>query len=131
MDTTPGLFALALSISLWNCQPKRGTQSMTVTASAYTMRASETKKANIGLAAWGDQLKPGMKAIAVSRDLIKKGLGHKAEVRIEGLKGVYVVRDKMNRRWTKKIDIFMGTDVEAAKSWGVRKVVIHWTPPAL
>jgi len=101
---------------------------MEVTATAYTMRAVETKEGNIGLAAWGDQLEPGMKAIAVSRDLIDEGLGHEAEVRIEGLDGTYVVRDKMNERWEKKIDIFMGTDVERAKEWGKRKVMIHWDP---
>ena len=102
---------------------------MEVTATAYTMRESETKKGNVGLAAWGDQLEPGMKAIAVSRDLIEEGLGHGTEVRIDGLDGVYIVRDKMNKRWEKKIDIFMGRDVKAAREWGKRKVTIHWTNP--
>jgi len=47
-----------------------GPQSMEVTASAYTLRAAETKDYAPGIAAWGDKLEPGMKAIAVSRDLI-------------------------------------------------------------
>ena len=89
----------------------------------------ETKKGNIGLAAWGDMLKPGMKAIAVSRDLIDLGLTHRTEVKIEGLEGTYIVRDKMNKRWTKKIDIFMGMDLQKARKWGKRKVTIHWTKP--
>lgn len=105
-------------------------RSLEVTASAYTMRASETKKGNVGLAAWGDQLEPGMKAIAVSRDLIAKGLDHETRVKIEGLEGTYVVRDKMNKRWEKKIDIFMGKKVEAARAWGKRKVTIHWMKPS-
>jgi len=100
--------------------------SMEVSASAYTLREIETKKGNIGLAAWGDQLEPGMKAIAVSRDLIRRGLDHGTEVRIEGLEGTYIVRDKMNKRWRKKIDIFMGTDVKRARNWGQREVTIHW-----
>lgn len=104
-----------------------GEQSMEVTASAYTLRASETKDYAPGIAAWGDKLEPGMKAIAVSRDLIDEGLGHMTEVRIEGLEGTWIVRDKMNARWEKKIDIFMGTDVERAREWGKRKVIIHWT----
>jgi len=100
---------------------------MEVTATGYTMAESETKKGNVGLAAWGDQLEPGMKAIAVSRDLIDMGLDHRTEVRIEGLEGTYVVLDKMNKRWEKKIDIFMGKDQEKARQWGKRKVTIHWS----
>lgn len=100
-------------------------QTLEVTASAYTMREAETKEGNVGLAAWGDQLKPGMKVIAVSRDLIEQGLDHETRVKIEGLDGTYVVRDKMNKRWEDKIDIFMGRDVDAAREWGKRKVTIQ------
>jgi 3D (Asp-Asp-Asp) domain-containing protein len=67
-----------------------------------------------------------MKAIAVSRDLIGMGLTHGTKVRIEGLPGKYVVRDKMHRRWTRRIDIYMGDDVEAARNWGKREVRIRW-----
>ena len=63
-------------------------KSMEVTATAYTLREAETKKGHKGLTAWGDQLKPGMKSIAVSRDLIKLGLRHETKVRIDGLEGV-------------------------------------------
>lgn len=99
---------------------------MDVTATAYTLRPQETKDYAPGIAAWGDKLEPGMKAIAVSRDLIPMGLDHETEVRIEGLSGTYIVRDKMNKRWEKKIDIFMGTDVERAREWGKREVTIRW-----
>lgn len=101
-----------------------------VTATAYTLRESETKKGNIGLAAWGDQLTPGMKAIAVSRDLIEQGLTHGTRVTIDGLEGEYVVRDKMHRRWKNKIDIFMGHDVQGALEWGRRTVVIRYQHPS-
>lgn len=114
---------------LSGCERGPGEHSMEVTATAYTMRAEETKQGNIGLAAWGDQLEPGMKAIAVSRDLTDEGLTHRTEVRIEGLEGTYVVRDKMNKRWEEKIDVFMGTDLEAAREWGKKTVTIHWTIP--
>ena len=116
-----------LLVAMMACGQNEGKQSLEVTATAYTMAESETKKGNVGLAAWGDQLEPGMKAIAVSRDLIEMGLDHETEVRIEGLEGTYVVRDKMNKRWEKKIDIFMGKDREKAMEWGKRKVTIHWT----
>lgn len=96
-----------------------------VTASAYTLAEDETKKGNIGLAAWGDQLKPGMEAIAVSRDLIKRGLTHNTLVTIEGLQGKYRVLDKMNKRWHDKIDILMSSKA-AAREWGKQTVKISW-----
>lgn len=97
-----------------------------VTATAYNSVNSQTKEGDPTLAAWGDILKPGMKAIAVSRDLIDDGLTHGTKVSIEGLPGTYIVRDKMNKRWKDKIDIYMGNDVKAAREWGKRKVTITW-----
>jgi 3D (Asp-Asp-Asp) domain-containing protein len=103
-----------------------GEESLLVKASAYNSLAAQTNDQPT-LTAWGDRLKPGMKSIAVSRDLIELGLGHGVRVRIEGLAGEYIVRDKMARRWKKKIDIYMGEDVAAALAWGVREVRIVWT----
>lgn len=114
----------AMSIlSLMSCAEAE--QSLTVTASAYTSSVGETDSTP-NLAAWGDTLKPGMKSIAVSRDLIKLGLTHQQEIRIEGFDGTYTVLDKMNKRWTNKIDIYMGEDVEKANQWGKQEVVIYW-----
>ncbi len=98
----------------------------TVTATAYNSVEAQTKKGNPYLTAWGDALKPGEKAIAVSRDLIEEGLGYAQEVKIEGLSGTYVVKDKMNKRWNNKIDIYMGLDEEAAKEWGKKEVDITY-----
>jgi 3D (Asp-Asp-Asp) domain-containing protein len=79
------------------------------------------------LAAWNNRIRPGMKIIAVSRDLIKKyGLGNGKKVRIQGLPGSYTVRDKMNKRYTKRIDIYMGTNRRKALRWGRRRTVIYW-----
>jgi 3D (Asp-Asp-Asp) domain-containing protein len=99
--------------------------SLEVTASAYNSVKSQGS-GNPSISAWGDHLKPGMKAIAVSRDLIKMGLKHNTKVKIEGLPGTYLVKDKMNKRWKRKIDIYMGTDIKAARQWGKRKVTISW-----
>jgi len=101
-------------------------QSQEVTATAYNSLNNQTKAGDPTLTAWGDTLKPGMNAIAVSRDMIDKGLTHGTEVEIAGLGGSYIVRDKMNKRWQDKIDIYMGTDVEAAKQWGKKQVTITW-----
>jgi 3D (Asp-Asp-Asp) domain-containing protein len=105
--------------------PKGAVRTLTVTATAYNSIDGQTH-GNPTITAWGDRLEPGMKAIAVSRDLIDLGLDHGVHVEIEGLPGVYTVRDKMARRWSKKIDIYMGRDVEAARVWGRRKVEIRW-----
>lgn len=123
------LTAAVLAIFLFSgCKPSKE-KSMEVTASAYNSLAAQTHKDHPALTAWGDTLKPGMKAIAVSRDLIDSGLVYGTEVKIEGLDGTYVVRDKMNKRWTKKIDIYMGVSQQKAKNWGKKKVTIRWEKP--
>ncbi len=108
--------------------PTTITKSMEVTASAYTSSRWETQ-GDPFQTAFGDTLKPGIKAIAVSRDLLDSGLTHNTEVWIEGLNGPYCVIDKMNRRWRKRIDIYMGTDRDSAMEWGRRKVTITWKEP--
>ena len=101
-------------------------KQMTVTATAYTSHVNQTDSTP-NIAAWGDRLKPGMKAIAVSRDMLNKyGLKHRSKVRIKGLKGEFIVLDKMNKRWKKKIDIYMGMDLKKAYKWGRRKVELQW-----
>ena len=102
-----------------------GDRTLSVTASAYNSVHGQTS-GNPLIGAWGDRLEPGMKVIAVSRDLIEMGLTHNTKVKIDGLPGTYLVKDKMHRRWKKKIDIYMGTDVKAARQWGRRKVTIRW-----
>jgi 3D (Asp-Asp-Asp) domain-containing protein len=67
-----------------------------------------------------------MKTIAVSRDLLALGLTRGSQVRIEGLEGVYTVLDRLPSRWSRRIDVYMGTDVRAARVWGVREVRIRW-----
>jgi 3D (Asp-Asp-Asp) domain-containing protein len=100
-------------------------QSLVVTATAYNSVPEQTD-AQPNVTAWGDRLEPGMKVIAVSRDLIPLGLDHRAPVSIEGLQGQYLVLDKMHARWEKRIDIYMGADLEAARAWGARQVRIRW-----
>jgi 3D (Asp-Asp-Asp) domain-containing protein len=108
------------------CVASAGERSLEVTATAYNSVPGQTSGEPI-LTAWSDRLEPGMKAIAVSRDLIELGLTHGVEVGIEGLPGKYVVRDKMAKRWSRKIDIYMGEDVERALRWGRQKVTIQWS----
>lgn len=98
-------------------------KTMEVKVSAYNSVPSQTD-GQPAIAAWGDTLKPTMKAIAVSRDLLALGFKHNTKVMIKGLPGVYLVKDKMAKRWTKRIDIYMGEKVEKAKKWGVKDLEI-------
>lgn len=100
-----------------------------VTASAYNSVAWQTTEEQPNTAAWGDTLKPGMKSIAVSRDLLQIGLRHNTMVMIDTFPDTFYVKDKMNRRWKRRIDIYMGENVKAARQWGKKKLFICYAVP--
>lgn len=103
-----------------------GKRKLRVTATAYTSHANQTDSTPF-LAAWNNRIRPGMKLIAVSRDMLTRyGMKNGTKVRIGGLRGYYRVRDKMNKRYRKRIDIYMGLDRRRALRWGRRSVVIFW-----
>ena len=103
-------------------------QELAVTATAYNSVPSQgAGRGTHG--AWGDRLMPGMKTIAVSRDLLELGLTRGMKVEIEGLTGHYTVMDRLPSHWTRRIDIYMGKDERAARAWGVREVRIRWKIP--
>jgi LysM repeat protein len=103
-----------------------GKHKLRVTATAYTSHGNQTDSTPF-LAAWNNRLRPGMKSIAVSRDMLTRyGMRNGTKVRIGGLRGYYRVRDKMNKRYRKRIDIYMGLDRRRALRWGRRSVVIYW-----
>lgn len=103
-----------------------GKNKLRVTATAYSSHAGQTDDTPF-LAAWNNRLRPGMKIIAVSRDMLTRyGMRNGTKVRIGGLPGYYRVRDKMNKRYKKRIDIYTGLDRRKALRWGKRSVVIYW-----
>ncbi len=103
-----------------------GKRKLRVTATAYSSHVGQTDSTPF-LAAWNNRLRPGMKIIAVSRDMLTRyGMRNGTKVRIGGLRGFYRVRDKMNKRYKKRIDIYMGLDRRRALRWGRRSVVIYW-----
>lgn len=97
---------------------------MKVTATAYNSLPYQTSYEHPAITAWGDSIKPGQKWIAVSRDLLKKGLSYNTMVKIDTFEGVYLVKDKMHSRWRNRIDIYMDENVSKAKEWGRRKITI-------
>ena len=125
-------YILIFAIVLYSCTDERIEKkdeyiwkSIEVTATAYnSLRYQTSNTPNI--TAWGDSLKPGMPYIAVSRDLIKQGLVHNTLVKLEGFNGTFLVKDKMNRRWRNRIDIYMGKDIKKAKEWGKQKLQLQY-----
>ena len=96
-----------------------------VTATAYNSFRNQTSD-NPNITAWGDTLVPGTKSIAVSRDLIAKGLKHGTMVRIDTFPDTFYINDKMHRKWKNRIDIYMGKNSKKARDWGRKKVQIEY-----
>ena len=68
-------------------------QSLRVTATAYNSTQAQTDSGP-NKAAWGDRIEPGMKVLAVSPDLVRKGLKKGVKVRIDELEGEWTVLDR-------------------------------------
>ena len=100
-------------------------QRRTVTATAFNSTRAQTDRRPTE-SACGNRLAPGAKVIAVSRDLTDQGLTCGTLVRISGLPGSWIVADRTAARFTDRIDIYMGRDVQAARAWGVQRVEIRW-----
>lgn len=122
---------LALILILGSCKNRNLRDSdldwdtICVTATAYNSVDSQTE-GHPRITAWGDTLRPGMNAVAVSRDLMRMGLDHNAKIKIEGFDSIFLVKDKMHYRWRNRIDIYMGNNVEAARKFGRKKLNIAY-----
>ncbi|MCL6219238.1 3D domain-containing protein [Zunongwangia pacifica] len=106
--------------------PQEDWDTLQVTVSAFNSVSYQTAGNNPNLAAWGDTLKPGMNAVAISRDLLALGLGHDDEIRIQGFDSVFLIKDKMHYRWKKRVDIYMGKDIARARDFGRKKLEIYY-----
>ena len=99
-----------------------------VTVTAYNSTSRQTQ-GNPNIAAWGDTLKPDMKVVAISRDLLALGIQHNSILTIDSMLDTFYVKDKMHRKWRNRIDIYMGDDVKKAKEWGRQKLFICYAIP--
>jgi 3D (Asp-Asp-Asp) domain-containing protein len=124
------LLSISVMISCSTSQkmPREQQRTLSVTATAFNSLPKQGQ-GDPSVGAWGDRITPGMNAIAVSADLLSIGLNRGTRVRIEGLSNEYVVLDRMPAKWKKRIDIYMGNDVKAARAWGRREVNIFWSVP--
>jgi 3D (Asp-Asp-Asp) domain-containing protein len=109
--------------------PSPPRNELVVTATAYNSTVSQTDS-DPTMTAHGVRITPGMQIIAVSRDLEAMGLSPGTRVRIEGLPGEWAVADRMAKRWRRRIDVYMGLDLERARRFGRRTVKVRWKPKA-
>jgi len=125
-DFNPTSYDIVKNTKIRKAPSLKYKRKIRVVATAYTSHRNQTDKTPF-LAAWNNRIRPGMKIIAVSPDLIKKyGLTNGVKVKILGLPGYYVVRDKMNKRLRNHIDIYMGVNKRKALRWGRRRIVLYW-----
>lgn len=117
---------MALSGCAWLRRPVE--HELQVTATAYVTPPSPAEGL-VPTSAFGIWLRPGMRIVAVSRDLEALGLTRGVRMRIEGVEGEWEVGDRTAKRWTKRIDLYLGNDVNAARAFGKRRVWIHWYVP--
>lgn len=82
-----------------------------VTVTAYNPTEEQTDSDPL-IAASMRKVRSG--TIAVSRDLFDQGWVFGRKVRIEGL-GIFEINDLMNKRFTKRIDIFMWDEDQARR----------------
>jgi 3D (Asp-Asp-Asp) domain-containing protein len=92
----------SVTVTTYTIDPKQTDDEPLITASGFKL----------------DSLNPGRhKIIAISRDLKKKfKFGQK--VKITGIgkhSGIYVIRDLMNKRWKKKVDILINPEDKHTK----------------
>jgi len=117
-------FALAvLALALAACNPHGEVATVTVGAFSIGLRGPGDEPTR---GKWGDELKPGIKALAVSPDLVARGMGPGTRVRIEGMPSGYRVRDQLPDGTRERIEIFMGTDAASVEHFGEKRMRIWW-----
>tara|TARA_R100000152_G_C6659703_1_gene98938 strand:+ start:104 stop:439 length:336 start_codon:yes stop_codon:yes gene_type:complete len=102
-----------------------------VTATIYHATPSQTDSTPF-ITASGMHINPDCplchRWIAVSRDLEGRGLTFGVKVKITGtgyLDGIWTVQDRMNARWTNRIDFLVGEDIQGGKWENVRVEIIR------
>ena len=116
---------LKIALICWVPLALSAEHTLRVTATAYNSTHAQTD-AQPNQGAWGDTLEPGMQVLAVSPDLVQKGLKRGVQVRIDGIKGIWTVMDRTPSRLRNHIDLYMGENVRKARKFGRRKVTIRW-----
>lgn len=96
-----------------------------VEVTAYTSHSDQTDDSPF-IAAWNNRLHPvndKYRAIAISRDLLKDGLDYGDLVLVVKDNGDTIkctVKDKMNKRFKNRIDLYFGIDRDEALDFGIK-----------
>lgn len=97
--------------------------SLQLIVTAYTNSEDECDK-DPNITAVLTKVRPGI--VAVSSDLLARGWTFGRRVYIEGV-GIFTIEDRMNRRWTERMDIFLYSKNDARK-FGKRKLTVVLLP---
>lgn len=97
--------------TIYHAVPGQTDDTPNITATGFTINMDNPRSHNL---------------IAVSRDLEKKGftMGQKVCVTNAGpMNGIWTIRDRMNKRWTNRIDFLVNTNRKLGK-WNNVKIRI-------
>lgn len=120
----PVLFTVAaLGLVLASGAACAGAHSTTVTVTAYNGVRNQTDDTPT-TGAWSNRLSGW--AVAVSPDLVARGLDDGTEIAIEGYEKHFVVKDKTAADRHKTVDIYMGKDTNRARDFGQKTRRIWW-----
>ncbi|WP_423822742.1 hypothetical protein V5738_02045 [Salinisphaera sp. SPP-AMP-43] len=121
----PGMYSVALlTLGLCMASPAlAGYHSKVVTVTAYTSAPSETS-GDPDTGAWSNKLTSN--TVAISPDLLARGLDDGTTVAVEGFDHDFEVRDKTADDLHNTIDIYMGKDTERAQQFGEKRLRIWW-----
>ena len=105
------LISILVTATIYHADPAQTDADYLTTASNKTINEADPQ---------------GHRWIAVSRDLEQHGFVFGTKVLVEGagqLDGIWTVEDRMNKRWTKRIDFLVNKDVKGGK-WNNVKITI-------
>jgi len=105
------LISILVTATIYHADPAQTDADYLTTASNKTINEADPQ---------------GHRWIAVSRDLEQHGFVFGTKVLVEGagqLDGIWTVEDRMNKRWTKRIDFLVDKDVKGGK-WNNVKITI-------
>ena len=117
-------FIILIAILLSTVMLKADRLQVDVTAYSSTVGQCDSSPF---IGAWNNDLrKYSMKSLAVSRDLLTLGIGNGSRVKLKCEDRTYwlIVKDKMNKRFIKRVDIYMGVKHKQARSFGVKKCIL-------
>ena len=106
------LISILVTATIYHADPAQTDVDYLTTASNKTINEADPQ---------------GHRWIAVSRDLEQHGFVFGTKVLVEGagqLDGIWTVEDRMNKRWTKRIDFLVNKDVKGGKWYNVKITII-------